>query len=234
MVVHDRRRQQRPVQCESRQAAVFAGSRDGSDGTRTLDLRRDRPLRGSPRGRRRTRDRSVHTAFPAPAGAIPACQPDRRRLVGSRSSWGRVGFGSSGAAGLLRWAAWVGALGDPSGCALLLNDHIVGSAGHDVFEGGVVVSFGEEELARVCACLLVDRGRDGYTSCAGCVGALTDERSCLFGGTIFLADGLKLFVDLAEQGLVSTGAFLPDTHQGEVTGQSVLGDIRLVVSGRAR
>jgi len=33
---------------------------DGSDGTRTRDLRRDRPLRESRGGRRRAPDRSVH------------------------------------------------------------------------------------------------------------------------------------------------------------------------------
>ena len=44
IVVHDRRRLQGPVRFELPQAAAFAGtSRDGSDGTRTRDLRRDRP-----------------------------------------------------------------------------------------------------------------------------------------------------------------------------------------------
>jgi hypothetical protein len=56
---------------------------NGSDGTRTRDLRRDRPLRGSLGGRRRAGDPSDHAAFPAVlerfarlSGAVPgACCP---------------------------------------------------------------------------------------------------------------------------------------------------------------
>jgi hypothetical protein len=55
----------------------------GSDGTRTRDLRRDRPIRGSQGGRRRVPARSVHAAFPAVperlawvSGAVPrVCCP---------------------------------------------------------------------------------------------------------------------------------------------------------------
>jgi len=40
---------------------------DGSDGTRTRDLRRDRPVQRGLHGRRPVRDRSDHKRFAAPA-----------------------------------------------------------------------------------------------------------------------------------------------------------------------
>jgi len=43
---------------------------DGSDGTRTRDLRRDRPLRGSRGERRWTRHRSVHAALRHAGGSF--------------------------------------------------------------------------------------------------------------------------------------------------------------------
>ena len=53
----------------------------GSDGTRTRDLRRDRPLRGSLRGRRRAPDRSVHAAFPDCSGASRMVERSRSRRL---------------------------------------------------------------------------------------------------------------------------------------------------------
>jgi site-specific DNA recombinase len=47
----------------ARRGTMRRGDKGGSDGTRTRDLRRDRPLRGSLRGRQRGSDRSIHAAF---------------------------------------------------------------------------------------------------------------------------------------------------------------------------
>jgi hypothetical protein len=65
------------------QTGHFQGKqRDGSDGTRTRDLRRDRPLQRSRRARRCTRERTVHAVIRRPPGRLRmATRSGSRRLL---------------------------------------------------------------------------------------------------------------------------------------------------------
>jgi hypothetical protein len=64
------------------EALVAGSSDDGSDGTRTRDLRRDRPVRGSQGEQRRTRHRAVHAIVRARSSSILMIEPSRpRRLL---------------------------------------------------------------------------------------------------------------------------------------------------------
>jgi len=72
----------RTCQCRQRNGLLAGTSKDGSDGTRTRDLRRDRPLQRSQRAQQCTRERTVHAVlWWPPARLRMATRRGSRRLL---------------------------------------------------------------------------------------------------------------------------------------------------------